>query len=71
LLPLAAGVAAGIVTAALAARAMSGLLYGIGGFDLLAFAAAVAALMTVALAAGLVPARRVASVDPISALRTE
>jgi ABC-type lipoprotein release transport system permease subunit len=44
-------------------------LYGVEAFDLVAFAAAVAALLAVTLAAGLIPARRVAVVDPITTLR--
>jgi putative ABC transport system permease protein len=67
--PLAAGVAAGLIAAAAVARAMGGLLYGIDSFDALTFAVAVVALVCVALAAGLLPARRVARVDPVVALR--
>jgi predicted permease len=71
ILPLAAGVAAGTVTALFAARALGGLLYGTGGFDLVAFGGAVAALLAVALAAGFAPAKRVASIQPMSALRID
>jgi hypothetical protein len=71
LLPLALGVAGGLLGAALVARAMGGLLYGIGSFDALTFAAAVLALLGVTLAAGLIPARRVARIDPIAALRID
>jgi ABC-type lipoprotein release transport system permease subunit len=45
------------------------MLYGIAAFDLVAFAAAVATLLAVTLAAALIPARRVAAVDPITTLR--
>jgi predicted permease len=71
LLPLAVGVAGGLVAAAVVARAMGGLIYGIGSFDALTFTAAVTALLTVTVAAGLIPARRVARIDPIAALRTD
>jgi predicted permease len=71
LVPLALGVAGGLVSAALVARAMGGLLYGIGSFDVPTFAAAVVALGVVTLVAGLIPARRVARIDPITALRTD
>ena len=69
LLPLALGVAGGLVGAAAVARAMGGLIYGIASFDVLTFAAAVIALLGVTLTAGLIPARRVARIDPITALR--
>ena len=71
LLPLGVGIAGGLAGAALVARAMGGLLYGIGSFDLPAFAAAVVALAMVTLAAGAIPARRVARIDPLTALRTD
>ena len=71
LLPLAAGVAGGLVGAVLVARAMGGLLYGIGNFDLPTFVAAVVALAGVALLAGLIPARRIARIDPFTALRID
>lgn len=71
LLPLTIGVVGGLVGAALVARAMGGLLYGIGNFDLPTFIAAVVALAGVALVAGLIPARRIARIDPFTALRID
>lgn len=71
LMPVVAGVAGGGVAAVLLSRAMTGLLFGVGGLDVLAFAGAVAALVVVALVASLVPARRVASIDPAIALRAD
>ncbi len=71
LAPIAAGVAIGLVAAFAVARAMGALVYGIGTFDAVTFATAVAALLTTALAAGLIPAKRVASVDPLRSLRGE
>jgi hypothetical protein len=71
LVPLAAGVLAGLAGAAFASRFMQGMLYGIEAFDVATFASATAALLAVTVAAGLVPARRVALADPISTLRAE
>ena len=50
---------------------MSSLLFGVGAFDPLAFAAVPGILLLVALVSCLVPARRAASVDPLTALRCE
>ena len=69
LVPLTVGVAGGLAGAAAAAGFMQGMLYGIEAFDVVAFAAAVVTLLAVTLAAGLIPARRVAAVDPITTLR--
>jgi putative ABC transport system permease protein len=66
-----AGLAAGLGAAALAARAMSTLLFGIAPFDLASFSIAPIILFIVAIAACLIPARRAASVDPIETLRAE
>ena len=63
------GIAAGSVVAVFVARAMGGLLYGTASFDLLTFAVSALALLAVTFGAGLTPARRVASVDPVCALR--
>jgi hypothetical protein len=70
-LPLAMGIVGGLVGAMVVARAMGGLLYGIGSFDTPTFAAAAIALLGVTTAAGLIPAYRVARIDPIAALRTD
>jgi putative ABC transport system permease protein len=69
LLPVAGGIGVGAIAATIGGRSMSGLLYGIGPFDALAFAGAAAALLAVALGAGVLPARRVASIDPVETLR--
>ena len=71
LLPLVAGTAAGAAAAVMAARAMSGLLFGLDGIDVVTTAAAVVVLLAVSLAAGLLPARRIARVDPMRALRVD
>ena len=69
--PLAAGVSGGLIGAAVASQFMQGLLYGVNAFDTVTFTAGVAALLLVTVAAGGIPARRVARVDPISTLRAE
>ena len=71
LLPLLVGIAGGLMGAALASRLLQGLLYGVGPFDAGAFAAAVASLLAVSAAAALIPARRVAAIDPATSLRAE
>lgn len=71
LFPMAAGIAAGLLGAVIAARFLQGLLYGIGPFDVVAFAGGVTTLAAVSLAAGLIPARRVAAIDPVRSLRAE
>jgi ABC-type antimicrobial peptide transport system permease subunit len=59
-------------TAALAAtRFLSGLLYGVGPDDPITFGLVTVALIAVAVAATLGPARAAAGVDPIVALRCE
>jgi putative ABC transport system permease protein len=70
LAPLAAGMAGGLAGAAAAARFMQGMLYGVEAFDVVTFGVAVVMLLAVTLAAGLIPARRVAAVDPITTLRS-
>jgi predicted permease len=52
-------------------RLASSLLYGLKGDDPLVFAISVLALMTVALGAAYIPARRASEVDPVRALRYE
>jgi putative ABC transport system permease protein len=65
------GVALGLLAAAAVTRVLSVLLYGISAVDPLAFGAAAAVLLGVALLANLVPALRAARVDAMSALRHE
>jgi putative ABC transport system permease protein len=65
------GVLLGLVGAAVAGRAMRGLLYGVGTADAGTFAATAAVLVGVTFAAAFVPARRAMRVDPMAALRTD
>jgi ABC-type antimicrobial peptide transport system permease subunit len=68
---LAAGVAIGLPLSFAAARALESLLYGLGSFDPISAACAVASLAAVTAVAGYLPARRASRVDPIVALRYE
>jgi len=68
-LMLLVGGAVGVVFALLAGRAARSLLFELEGHDPVALALAVVLLACVALAAGWVPARRAAQVDPMHALR--
>jgi putative ABC transport system permease protein len=65
------GVGLGVIAAALLAPRLRDLLYGVGPWDPLTYAVAAAVLLITALAAGLLPAWRAASVDPSSALRAD
>jgi macrolide transport system ATP-binding/permease protein len=65
------GLALGIPSALLAGHLMANQLYGIGAYDPLALIAAAGALALCATFAGLIPARRAASIEPMKALRTE
>ena len=66
-----AGLAMGLVLAAIAARLMTNLLYGFRPDHLSTITVAALVLLTVAALASLVPARRASLVDPIIALRQE
>jgi putative ABC transport system permease protein len=67
----AAGLVIGVAAAAGLTRLMRTLLFEVDPGDPLTFAAGVFVLLAVSLAAGWVPGRRAARVDPIVALRYE
>jgi len=66
-----AGIAAGLAGAYAASRLTAGLLFGVTASDPATFATIAIVMAGVALSASYVPARRAASVDPVSALRSE
>jgi putative ABC transport system permease protein len=63
------GLGVGLAGAVLLTRTLSGLVYGVGTLDPLTFIAVPSLLCVVALLACFLPARRAASVDPITTLR--
>ena len=63
------GLAVGLVAAALVARAMQQMLFGIGPFDPVTFAGMACVLLVSAALASFVPARRATKVDPVVVLR--
>ncbi|HMF53583.1 MAG TPA: FtsX-like permease family protein, partial [Edaphobacter sp.] len=65
------GLAIGIPVTWMCARFVQSQLYGVGGHDFVVLAGAVLILAFAACAAGLIPARRAASTDPVKALRAE
>ncbi|HUE89861.1 MAG TPA: ABC transporter permease [Vicinamibacterales bacterium] len=71
LLLIAIGAVAGLVAAVLLARAMAGILYGIGPFDVPSFSLAALVLVLAGLAAAALPALRATRVDPMVALREQ
>jgi ABC-type antimicrobial peptide transport system permease subunit len=71
LLLTALGVAIGIPFAMLTGRALASSLYGVKPNDAATFAVAVLGIVVVAMAASMIPARRAANVDPLTALRSE
>jgi predicted permease len=69
--PVLFGTLAGIALALLAARAISGLLFGVVGFNIGIAAAAAAVLLVTGGIASLLPAIRATRIDPVQALRAE
>jgi len=65
------GLCLGIPAALYAGYLMKSLLYGVGSYDWMSLAGAPFMLVLCALAAGFIPARRAASIEPMQALRTE
>jgi len=71
LLQIAIGLAIGFPLAILAGRVMSAKLYAVAWFSPAALGGAILVLIVCALIAGLLPARRAASIEPVKALRIE
>jgi predicted permease len=65
------GLALGIPTALVAGHLMASQLYGVTGYDPLALVGATVVLGLCAAAAGFIPARRAATIEPMQALRSE
>jgi macrolide transport system ATP-binding/permease protein len=65
------GLCVGVPAALLAGHLMASQLYGVGSYDPVALVGAIAVLALCATAAGFIPARRAASIEPMQALRTE
>jgi putative ABC transport system permease protein len=66
-----AGIAVGLAVAAIAARALSRFLFGVGAGDPMTFALVSITLLLVAIVASYLPARRALGVNPVIALRAE
>ena len=71
LLLTAVGVIVGVPLAMLVGRALTSSLYGVKPLDAVSYLLAMVGVVVVALAASAVPAVRAASIDPLTALRTE
>jgi ABC-type antimicrobial peptide transport system permease subunit len=65
------GVILGVPLASLIARTLTSALYGVKPYDSLSYLVAVFGVAFVAVVASVIPARRAANVDPLSALRAE
>jgi ABC-type antimicrobial peptide transport system permease subunit len=66
-----AGVAGGLLLAALATPLLRRWLFGVSPLDVTAYAAAAGVFLLIALIASALPARRAASADPLRSLRTD
>jgi putative ABC transport system permease protein len=70
LLPVVTGIAAGIVSAAVAGQLIAAMLYGVTPTDAATYAAALGAMLISATLTCLLPARRATRVQPAAALRS-
>ncbi|HYL77418.1 MAG TPA: ABC transporter permease [Bryobacteraceae bacterium] len=71
LLPVATGLAAGVLASLALGRILGSMLFGVNAADPLTILAVVALLSSVAAAASYIPARRATLIDPLNALRYE
>jgi putative ABC transport system permease protein len=71
LIPVFAGIVAGLAIAAVLTRTMRTLLYGVEPIDPITYSVVAVGLGVAAAAACYLPARRATRIDPLSALRTE
>lgn len=71
LVPSLIGIAGGILGGLVVTRLMASVLFGVASWDLTTWLGACAIVLTTCVAAGYLPARRAARVDPMRALRTE
>ena len=69
--PTGLGLVLGVAVALLGTRLMEKFLYGVSATDPVSLAVAASVLLLIGLAANWLPARRAATVDPVSALRSE
>jgi predicted permease len=65
------GIVIGIAAATASTRVLASLLYGVSPADPVSFTAIVVLVMTIALAASYIPARRATRIDPMEALRAD
>jgi len=71
MIQIALGLALGIPIALLCVRFVKSQLYEVTGTNFQVMAGAIGILSLAAFAAGIIPARRAASIDPVRALRSE
>jgi predicted permease len=67
----AAGVTVGLILVLAGGRLIAGLLFGVEPYDPVSTGSATIGMIAIALAAGLIPARRATRIDPMGALRNE
>lgn len=70
-LTAAVGIVAGVLASVFASRLLESLLYNVAGVDVSAYAVGALFLLTTALLAAFVPARRASRIDPLVAIRSE
>jgi putative ABC transport system permease protein len=69
--PAIAGLTAGLLASAAIGRVIESMLFGVSSGDVVTYAVVIAMIVTGALAACLIPARRAASIDATVALRAD